>query len=978
MRARVKSVWRLGVLAAALAPMLAFGVDLALTSSWDSFMVWAGDSGLAPTIATPGFTVVDPDGDGRDDIIMGVSAPLSAFRRITYSAPDGRYFIDRSVANPYPLGDQLDPDLRLITSLTTGGPLKAITWQKHSIAVYDLASGRLERLSDPSGYEWPIPVCAIDVDGDGAKEIVVRDTFSVHVVNSTLTRELSFISTPRPTNSRSSDAVCGNLDADPALEVAIDNGDIYEFTGFTLHKQGSVDNVADGTPQYAGSADIDGDGNDELFVVYGEVGVVRVHNLESAAPAWAIDMGTPGARILAARVVDINRDGVKDLLVVTLRGDNTGDIIGFNGANGHELVKIAKPDLGVFAINAGNFDNDAGTEIAVALFRPFSRPNRLYIYNAATGALKWRSEDEVGPITAAAMRDLDRDGQPEVVVAVRGVYGVGDIRLLAFDANTFQRRWTTSHQILPVTGAGDIASLAMGDVDGDGDDEIVIGMQKDGIAQVVIVDGATRAFVRMIPLAGFQYVEAIALHDFDGDGDQEIVAAASAPYGSEYGGETFILDGANGQTVAHGGLGTYQSRHLTSVRVGDVTGDGHADIVAAGVSAQGFGGVVFIMDGVTHAVRGEVGGPGFEGLALVDVNGDGVLEIALGSSDGNLAVRRASDLSTLRTLAPCSTPIHAISTNNLPGALPGQVFYSCDDRVGGADLRAGGAAMGMTGMVGFRVGNGNVLLATGTAAAPTLTTTTILGLRHLTPSANTAGPYIVPGNHDGPAVFSAERNATMTGRILFGNFSGRPTQLELVEGTQSGQFTFANGGFTYRMTTLRSVDNFTVRATDGVSQSVPMTFSIVIRNSPPIVPNNSEFTATPGLQLLTPSGAMDPDGDNLQFTLVTAPTKGTLAFRVDGSFTYTPDATATGDDTFEYSASDSLRAAGNNGSVVIHIQAAAPPPPPPPPPPSPNPPAAPPSGGGGGGAFDFTSLTLLLCALVCAQRRTRHRSGRFR
>jgi outer membrane protein assembly factor BamB len=759
--------------------------------------------------------------------------------------------------------------------------------------------------------------------------------------------------------------VCGNLDADPALEVAIDNGDIYEFTGFTLHKQGAVDNVADGTPQYAGSADIDGDGNDELFVVYGEVGVVRVQNLESAAPSWTVNTGS---RILAARVVDINRDGVKDLLVVTLRGDNTGEIVGFNGVNGHELVRIATPDPGVFAINAGNFDNDAGTEIAVALFRPFSRPNRLYIYNAATGALKWRSEDEVGPITAASMHDLDRDGQPEVVVAVRGVYGVGDIRLLAFDANTFQRRWATSHQILPVTGSGEIASLAMGDVDGDGDDEIVIGMQKDGIAQVVVLDGATRTFLRMIPLTGFQYVEALALHDFDGDGDEEIVAAASAPYPSEYGGEVFMLDGANGQTVAHGGLGTYHSRHLTAVRVGDVTGDGHADIVAAGASVEGFGGVVFIMDGVTHAVRGEVGGAGFEGLALVDVNGDGVLEIALGSSSGALDVRRAADLASLRTLAPCTTPIHAISTNSLPGALPGQVFYSCDDRVGSADLRAGGAAQGMTGMVGYRVGNGNVLLATGTAAAPRLTTTTILGLRHLTPSANTAVPYIVPGNHEGPAVYAAERNATMTGNILFGNFSGRPTQLELVEGPQSGQFTLANGVFTYRPTAVRSVDNFTVRATDGVSQSVPMTFSILIRNSAPIVPYNSEFTATQGQPLVTASGTRDLDGDNMQFTLVTAPTKGSLIFRVDGSFTYTPSATATGDDNFEYSASDSLRASGNNGAVVIHIQAAVPTPPTPPTP-TPQPPAPPSGGGGGGGAFDYLSLLLLLCALGCAQRR---------
>ena len=121
-----KPGWRLGVFAALL-PVLAAAVDVELTSSWDSFLVWSSDSGTAPTIATAGFTVVDPDGDGRDDIILGVTEPLSAFRRVSYSAPDARYFIDRSVPNPYPLADQLDPQLRLVTSLTPGGALKAIT-----------------------------------------------------------------------------------------------------------------------------------------------------------------------------------------------------------------------------------------------------------------------------------------------------------------------------------------------------------------------------------------------------------------------------------------------------------------------------------------------------------------------------------------------------------------------------------------------------------------------------------------------------------------------------------------------------------------------------------------------------------------------------------------------------------------------------------------------------------------------------------
>ena len=43
--------------------------DLALTASWDTFLV--SEQGVPPTLSTAGFTVVDVDEDGRDEIIIG-------------------------------------------------------------------------------------------------------------------------------------------------------------------------------------------------------------------------------------------------------------------------------------------------------------------------------------------------------------------------------------------------------------------------------------------------------------------------------------------------------------------------------------------------------------------------------------------------------------------------------------------------------------------------------------------------------------------------------------------------------------------------------------------------------------------------------------------------------------------------------------------------------------------------------------------
>jgi outer membrane protein assembly factor BamB len=959
MRMKTRLIWRvLATVTIAGAAATGNSADLALTASWDTFLV--SEQGVPPTLSTAGFTVVDVDEDGRDEIIIGQVAAVSPFRRVRYSPAFGRMVVDLSAPPPYQYQDAINSELSLVTTLTPDGAHKAITWQEHSVAIYDLNSGRLERLSDPTGFEWPRPVCAIDLDGDGNKEIIARDAITVRVMNTTLTRELgrTFIAqgiSPEP------GVVCANLDSDAAIEVAVENGDIYEFDGYRLRTQSSIANNVNGYPmRYVGSADLNGDGNEELVAAY--EGLVRAYDIETGQIAWTVEEAAVRSRIWASRLADINQDGVHDLLLVTEAiGPISGAVLGFDGVDGDELFRAAHPDGNGFAVNAGDFDGDGSIEIAATLVRPFTRPNRMYIYDAASGALEWRSEDELPPV-AAAMDDLDDDGTPEIVAVVGGVAGVGDLRLLAFDARTFAHRWATSHQILPALGTGSIAALGIGDVDGNGTKEIVVGLQKDAAAWVVVIDGTTRQFLRSIVLPGFDNVNSLVLTDLDGNGSDEIVAAASAPYGAEYGGETFILNGASGQVLARGGLGIFQYRDLLSVKVADVDGDGHRDIVTVGFGV--YGGALGIMDGATHSVRGEISAMGHQSVALVDVDSDGRAEIVLGNIDGSIEVRRASDLVTLRTLNPCSTPIAALTANTLAGANPGDVFYSCDDRIGTANLRAGGSARGITGVIGYRIGYGDQLMIAGTAAAPIINATSHLGLRHLQPGPD-VGPYVITGNHQGgPAVFATDPGVSFSGRVTFGTTTGRPTQLELIESTAHGVLTLLpQGVFTYQTQSGNLVDHFTVRATDGTAHSVPTTLAIIVSNRPPSVPALSEFTVAPGQVLTTASRTLDPDGDPLTFTLVTQPTRGTVTFASSGLMTYTPAAGQTGDDTFEIYASDERTRSTSNGTIVIHIQNPAPPTPPPSTPPGS-------SSSGGGGIVDPNSLCamVLLAWWVCRRR----------
>jgi VCBS repeat-containing protein len=121
----------------------------------------------------------------------------------------------------------------------------------------------------------------------------------------------------------------------------------------------------------------------------------------------------------------------------------------------------------------------------------------------------------------------------------------------------------------------------------------------------------------------------------------------------------------------------------------------------------------------------------------------------------------------------------------------------------------------------------------------------------------------------------------------------------------------ANGSFTYApQANANGSDTFTYRASDGIVQSQPATVTITITavNDAPTAAADSFSTANDTQLSITAPGLLsndtDADGTSLTSVVATQPTKGTLTLQPNGSFTYQPNAGATGTDTFTYRASD--------------------------------------------------------------------------
>lgn len=154
-----------------------------------------------------------------------------------------------------------------------------------------------------------------------------------------------------------------------------------------------------------------------------------------------------------------------------------------------------------------------------------------------------------------------------------------------------------------------------------------------GTVRVFNGDGSLRF---ELPLGGFAGTPFVATGDVTGDGTDDVLvglAAGNAPL-------VGLFDGATGALLLAGEVFERAFRGGVSVALGDLTGDGRAELLAGTASA---GGRVRAFDLHGGGLLGEfVPLPGIgDGVALAaaDLTGDGIAEVVVGAASGSSAVR---------------------------------------------------------------------------------------------------------------------------------------------------------------------------------------------------------------------------------------------------------------------------------------------------------------------------------------------------
>lgn len=368
--------------------------------------------------------------------------------------------------------------------------------------------------------------------------------------------------------------VIGQMDADSSPEIAVTNGSVLDVNSGVVQCT-----WASGFGFELGLSDFDGDGMQEL--IFSEVwNFAWAFDVDTCLPKWSISLFNVGSIMIG----DSDNDGVDELIIGEAQW---GDIVSYDLPTQTEQWRIDNPEHGTTSVALIDADQDGVVEILWGAGASSSGEDIMYVGDIASETIEWESIHLDGPFLGPVLGDVDGDGEEEVVtVSYESESGYGAGKIVVLEPGSLVPH--ISQETLRGLGWTGVHQVKLADVDGDGNDEIVIagGTTYDGLIEIYDFNGGIFTLVwdnNILPSSVTFY--SVEVLDIDGDGTLEVLGGVGAETTGSSGTYIYAYDYATGNeewhTLQMGGFWD----GITEIATGDFDGDGSLEI--AGMVNEG-------------------------------------------------------------------------------------------------------------------------------------------------------------------------------------------------------------------------------------------------------------------------------------------------------------------------------------------------------------------------------------------------------